>query len=804
MKQLIVIAFLLIPLFTIAQNTATVSGRLIDKETSEPIPFASVAIKTEKDSVLVTGALTNDNGQFTIEGLKVGNYSVNFSFIGYTSSSIELIVNGKNNFFDLGKITLEPSLTNLESVTVAGEREAVAGDLSKKVFTLDDNLTQVGGSVLDAMKNLPGVTIDQEGKILLRGSDKVAVLIDGKQTGLTGYGNQKGLATIPMSNIERIEIINNPSAKYDATGMAGILNIIYKKESEKGWNGDIGLALGIGALGKRRADLPTDWPSFDNNKKITPSLSLNRRSDKSNFYFQSEVLSQKKLPNNEFTTRYYDNGDVIASQVPENRKQTQYVLKTGIDLFLDESNTLSISTIFDREHHTDTAQVPYIDQQIERRQRYWSWREEEITGHFNVSADFKHKFSEPGRELKASIQYTRGWEDEEYFLNDSSDIRISTDRTHLIAIEHTIPVTLDYVKPLRQGRFETGGKLQIRRLPITYDVSRGNQSVIYEGLGDKSDWGENLYAGYFNYVYEQRKFDIEAGLRAEYVDVFYDLDPANIYYDQNDAYNYFEFYPNVRFSLRLNENNILSVFYNRRVDRPGEPELRVFAKYDDPELLKVGNPYLRPQFTQTVETAFNHDWSSGSIFMSVYYRQITDPFMRVYSVDNSDPNYNIVNKIYQNVGSGSNLGIELLLSQSLTDWWKASGSFNWYVNTVDAYSGTILFPYERPFTIDNTKDNTWDTKINNQFTVSKNTELQLSYLYFAPKNIPQGRQFERSSMDIGAKRVVFAGKGEITLSFSDVFNRFGLKQEFRENTFRALYENYYETQVLRVGFKYKF
>ena len=315
------------------------------------------------------------------------------------------------------------------------------------------------------------------------------------------------------------------------------------------------------------------------------------------------MLSQKKLPNNEFTTRYYDNGDVIASQVPENRKQTQYVLKTGIDLFLDESNTLSISTIFDREHHTDTAQVPYIDQQIERRQRYWSWREEEITGHFNVSADFKHKFSEPGRELKASIQYTRGWEDEEHFLNDSSDIRISTDRTHLIAIEHTIPVTLDYVKPLRQGRFETGGKLQIRRLPITYDVSRGNQSVIYEGLGDKSDWGENLYAGYFNYVYEQKKFDIEAGLRAEYVDVFYDLDPANIYYDQNDAYNYFEFYPNVRFSLRLNENNILSVFYNRRVDRPGEPELRVFAKYDDPELLKVGNPYLRPQFTQTVETA---------------------------------------------------------------------------------------------------------------------------------------------------------------------------------------------------------
>ncbi len=133
-------------------------------------------------------------------------------------------------------------------------------------------------------------------------------------------------------------------------------------------------------------------------------------------------------------------------------------------------------------------------------------------------------------------------------------------------------------------------------------------SVIYPGLGVWSEWGENIYASYFNYIYEKKKFDVEAGIRAEQTNVFYDLDPDNIYYQKNDAYDYFRFYPNIRFTWKIDEHNNLSAFYNRRVDRPGEPELRVFPKYDDPELLKVGNPYLRPQFTQTLELAYKYHW----------------------------------------------------------------------------------------------------------------------------------------------------------------------------------------------------
>jgi outer membrane receptor protein involved in Fe transport len=475
--------------------------------------------------------------------------------------------------------------------------------------------------------------------------------------------------------------------------MAGIINIIYKKESKSGLNGDVGLALGIGVLSRRKNDLPTELGSYALNHKIIPGLNLNYNTGKLNFFFQSEILNQRRLPNNEFTTRNFSNGDITISQVPENRKQTQYIVKGGVDLNLDDNNAISFSMIYDYESHHDTAQVPYINllNSPENRYRYWTWLEYEITGFMNYSLAYKHKFVEPGHNLNASVQYTRGWEDETYNLNDSSAVRISNDYTHILAIEHTANLVVDYVKPLKRGRLEAGTKLQGRRIPVTYTVKNGEQSIIYAGLGDRSDWGEDIYAGYLNWVLESRKIDIEAGLRAEQTKVYYDLSPSNIYYPRNDSYRYFNLYPNTRLTFKINQNNSLSAYFNKRVDRPGEPELRVFPKYDDPELLKVGNPYLRPQFTNTFELAYKLRWNSGSISLAGYHRSIKDPFTRIYSIDSTNTTYHIVNKIYSNVGSAVNSGLELILNQSLTKFWKLTGSINWYKNTIRAYSGILLF-----------------------------------------------------------------------------------------------------------------
>jgi outer membrane receptor protein involved in Fe transport len=803
-KYLLLLKCLVLAASLSAQDLASVTGRILDGSTGEALPYASVTVNTGPDNILVGGTISEDDGRFTISGLEEGNYLLMISFVGYRVMEIPLLIGELNRIFDLGRLELQVESEVLDEVTITARESIVSANLDRQTFRMDENVAQAGGSVLDALKGLPGITVDPEGKVILRGSDKVAVLIDEKQSSLTGFGNQKGLDNIPISNIESIEIIHNPSARYDASGMAGIININYRKEEETGLHGDLGFAYGIGSLTPRKEDLPTELGSYTWNPKYIPSANLNYRLPSVNLFFLSEFLLQDNLPNNEFTTRNYDDGRRTASQVAENRKQYRYILNGGMDWFINPGNQLTFSAIYDFESHIDTSQIPYINMDTRERYRYWNWSESEVTGYMNFNFDFLHRFTEPGHELKARISYTKGWEDETYNLNDSSVFRQASEQTHIIATEHTSNLSADYVKPLSSGRFEAGSKIQLRRIPVTYTVERGAISVIYQGLGEWSDWGEDIYAGYLNYVLEKPSYNVEAGLRAEQTFVFYDIAAENTYYDENDSYNYFELFPSIRLSYKMNDKNRISIFYNRRVDRPGEPELRIFPKYDDPELLKVGNPYLRPQFTQTFEIAYRNKWESGSIFLSAYYRLIDDPFTRVYGIDTSNADYSIVNKIYQNVGSGNNTGIELIFSQDLLEFWETGFSFNIYRNEINPYTGTLLFPYERPFSIKQTTDNTWDLKFNNQFRLPAGIQLQLNYVYYAPKNIAQGKQMERSSLDLGAKKAVFKGKGEINFSFSDVFNNFGIRQKIEGDGFTALYENYYETQIIRLGFRYKF
>ncbi len=786
-----------------SQPNATISGQVIDKETKEAIPFATIAILLNQN--IINGTLSKEDGFFALNGIETGNYNIQVSFLGYNTFQSDILIGTLNRFYDIGKVELQVSPTQLGEVTINEEISEIAGGLDKKSYSMNNNIAQSGGSVMDAMKAMPGVSFDQEGKVILRGSDKVIVLIDGKQSSLTGYGNQKGLDNIPAANIDRIEIINNPSAKYDATGMAGIINIIYKKEKQSGFHGSVGFAYGLGALTKPKDDLPSELGSFSPTPKYIPGLDLNYKTEKLNAFFQTEILHQKKLPNNEFTTRYYDDGRIIASQVPENRKQTHYIVKGGIDYEFNDQNILSLSGIYDWESHVDSAQVPYIDLHTNKRNRYITWNEEEITGYMNYLLHYTHKFKQAGHEIQTHFQYSKGWEDETYYINDSSSVRPNgRDVTSVLGTEHTSSMNIDYTKPLAAGRIESGAKIQIRNLPVEYEQERGESSILYPGLGSWTKWGESIYAGYINGVHEKMKYSVEAGLRVEYTSAYYNMDEQNIYYTQNDKYDYFKLFPNIRLSYKLNEQNRISVFYNQRIDRPGEPELRMYAKSDDHELVKVGNPYLRPQYTQSAEIGYKTNWENGSLFLAGYYRFITDPYMRVYTQDTSRAEYDVILKSYANTGESSNLGFELVFSQKVADFYELSGNINVYQNKIEAYTGTLLFPYEHTFDVKETKDNTWDFKIINTFNLPKELQFQLTALYFAPKNIPQGNQMSRSSVDIGIKKKLWQGKGELSFAFTDIFNQFGLQQEIVGDGFTADYENYYETQILRIGLKYKF
>jgi outer membrane receptor protein involved in Fe transport len=804
MKYVVTLIFTIIINLSFAQTDVVLTGQILEQTTEEPVPFSNITL-VSKENKIITGTISDDFGLFLIKGIEEGHYILKISNLGYEAYQKNILIGELNQNYDLGKINLIPTLTNLDEVTIKAQRQEVAKNLDKKIFSLNNNIAQSGGSIMDAMKAMPSVSFDQDGKVILRGSDKVVVLIDGKQSSLTGFGNQKGLDNIPAANIEKIEIINNPSSKYDANGMAGIINIIYKKNRKEGLNGSIGFDFGLGALSKRKPDLPTDLGSFSPTPKYIPSLDLGYKKNKLEAIFQSEILIQEKLPNNEFTTRFYDNGDIIASQVPENRKQTHYIFKAGLNYDINDKNSISFSGIYDWESHVDTSQVAYINQLTNKRNRYITWNEEEITGFINFLLNYKYKFNQTGHYIETSAQYSRAWEDETYFINDSSYVRPNgRDITSVLGVEHTTSAKVDYVKPLASGRIESGIKLQARNLPVEYEQIRGDNSALYPGLGTFSKWEENIYAGYIDLVHEKETYSIEGGLRAEYTDVKYGIDPTNIYYNQNDAYNYFKLFPNVRVSYKFNDKNSISVFYNQRVDRPGEPELRIYPKSDDQELVKVGNPYLRPQFTNTGEIGYKTKWSSGSIYAAGYYRNIEDPYRRVYTKDETNTQFDIILKSYANTGKATNTGFELVFNQDLYEFWKVSGNFNTYQNKIFNYTGTLLFPYEHTFTINESSDVVYESKIINTFTLPKDFRLQLTALYISPKNIPQGKEYERSSVDFGLSKKFWDKKAEFRLAFSDIFNRYGIKQKNIGNGFTTIYENYYETQVIRAGIKYKF
>lgn len=795
---------LLTTIFSKAQVDVTIRGQIFDLESNSILQYSNIALLSN-DDVMITGTISDESGIFILKGVSQGLYTIKISNLGYAEYSKSILIGELNTNYDLGKIKLTPSNTNLDEIVIKAQREEVSKKLDKKVFSLENNIAQSGGSVMDAMKAMPSVSFDQDGKVVLRGSDKVVVLLDGKQSSLTGFGNQKGLDNIPAANIERIEIINNPSAKYDANGMAGIINIIYKKERKEGVNGSVGFNFGLGTLSKRKPDLPTDLGSFSPTPKYIPSLDLNYKKEKFETFFQSEILFQEKLPNNEFTTRFYDDGNIIASQVPENRKQTHYIFKGGINYDFDNKNSISFSGIYDWESHVDSAQVAYFNLLANERNRYITWNEEEITGFINFMLNYKHKFNQTGHVIETSMQYSKAWEDETYFINDSSFVRTNgRDITTVLGTEHTTSIKVDYVKPLAYGRIESGLKFQVRNLPVDYEQIRGDNSVLYSGLGNFSKWEEDIFAAYTNLIHETKNYSIEGGIRTEYTSVKYSIDPSNTYYNQNDAYNYFRIFPNIRFSFKLTNKNALSIFYNERIDRPGEPELRIYPKSDDQELVKVGNPYLRPQFTKSGEIGYKTKWPTGSIYFAAYHRIIKDPFRRVYSQDNTNSQFNIVLKSYANTGKATNSGLEIIFNQNIGEYWKLSGNLNTYNNKIFDYSGTLLFPNEHVFTINQSVDTVFEGKIINTFNLPKAYRLQITMLYISPKNIPQGKEFERSSVDFGINKKLWTNKTELNLAVTDIFNRYGIKQENDANGFNTLYENYYETQTIRLGIKYKF
>ncbi len=572
---------------------------------------------------------------------------------------------------------------------------------------------------------------------------------------------------------------------------------------QTGLHGDAGLFFGLGALGKRRADLPGPLGSYGPNPKFVPSLNLHYKTSRTAVALQTEMIRQKGIPDNEFVDLYLGDAAYI-SQVPDNRIRTHYAVKGSVRRALNDRNMLAVSGIYRLEDRTDTAQAGFFDRSTMRPVRYRTWKEREKLVLADVSVAFKHRFAEAGHELNAAFDCLYGNNDNAFGLHELSSVFIGRHAVHLTTRERMAKITADYAEPLRDGYIKARIEGRTLRSLSDYDSGGDDNSIVYPGIGDRSERGEDLVSLSAEWALDRRKFETKIALRAEYVDAFYDLSADNVYYPADDRYRRLDLFPDVRLTRKIGKHNRLSLSYDRDVDRPVAIALRIYPDYTNPGMIKAGNPYLRPQYTQHVALTHKYGWKSGSASISGYYKTVKAPYSRIFVSDTESGSRNLIDRVFANIGKIDNIGGELTAEQRLGKYWKLSGYVNIYRNSIAAYTGTLYFPYEQQFTVAKSTSRAWSAKVDNRVNIGKNGRLQLSGVYFAPRNIPSGRRFGFGGIDFAFVQSFLHGKFELTVSMSDVLNTMGIREELQNTGFRAIYENYYETQVVGLGAKCRF
>ena len=784
-----------------AQSPAvTLSGIVKGKADKAALPFVNIVLKTGSDSAFITGTVSNEKGRFTLSNIKSGNYILQISYTGFTQKSQPVLVGSLSAFLDLGTIELLQDAKQLQEVVVSSKPGDVSNKMDKKTFSVAANISQNGGSVLQVLKNLPGVTTSQDGKVELRGSDKVALLIDGKQTALTGFGNQTGLDNIPASAIESIEIINNPSAKYDANGNAGIINIIYKKNKQQGFNGKVGFITGVGALWQKKENLPGIRPQYQATPKINPSLSLNYRKNKVNAFLQADWLYTETLNKNEFVTRTFDNGTIINHQTKRNRNTHFVTTKTGIDWSINNQDMLTVSGLFGIEKIIDRGDQPFFNEDFNKRERLWQFVEDELKTTAVASLAYQHKFKQAGHLLNLGFNYTFHREDEKYNFVNTLPTYVGLDSFKLLSDEHVADFNFDYVKPLKYGRIEAGLKFRYRDIPTNMQFKPGYNSPLDTNAGGAATYTEIIPALYGNYVYESKKIEAEMGLRVEYVDLQYKVNANHNTY-KSDGYNYTQPFPNVRLAYKINGQNKISLFYNRRVDRPNEVDIRIFPKYDDAEIIKVGNPALRPQFTNAVELGYKTNLKNGYFYSAFYHRSTQGTITRIAT---QVPPGTLIYTVFQNAGHSSNIGVEMVLQHDFSKAFVFNTNVNIYRNIINAFTVQNKYPVVSTYSAGKEKFTSGNIKLNGIFHLPAKTDLQITSIYLAPDIIPQGKIKTRFSVDMGIKKQIQKSNGELFFNASDIFNTLKIKKEINGNGFTLISTDYYETQVFRLGYSYKF
>ncbi|MEK6480234.1 TonB-dependent receptor [Catalinimonas sp. 4WD22] len=740
------------PLWAQDQGTKiAIRGKVVDADTQEALPYATVSLFHLQDSSLISGGITDQNGAFSLEA-SAGDYYATVNFMGYAAKRLnDLTLKAGQGPMNLGEIPIEAQSTDLEEVIVEGEKDLVELALDKKVFNVSQDPINAGRTAADILGNLPSITVDGEGNVSLRGSNNVQILIDGKPSGLLSFDGAEGLRQLQGGLVDNVEIITNPSARYQAEGMAGIINIVLKKEQSEGINGSFDFTVGQ----------PDNYGA---------AINLNYRRENLNFFINYGLIYRNiENPYNSLYQEVYTVDTTFITR--QNNISRQTVLNNniqfGADYFFNENNILTTSFTYRHAKGTRNTEIEYMDyfftnenlQSITRRYQ----DEDEIEPNLEYSLNYKRNFGKEDHELTAILTYIDNWEDSDQLYTQKSFLSDNTpsgepdefQQSINYETEKQLLLQADYVYPFGvEGKLETGIRNTLRDITNDYLVTelRDNEWIPLEGLDNDFYYDENIYAAYMIVGNKTNKIGYQLGLRGEYTDLATEL----LQTDEVNKRDYFNLFPSAHFTYDLPNEHALQLSYSRRLHRPTYNDLTPFVTFFDNRNFFSGNPDLNPEYTHSIEAGHIKYFETASISSAIYYRHTDDKILRIREVDEEG---NSTTRPFNLVMEDA-YGAEFITSYQPIGWWKMDLNLNFYRSIID---GTNL---DQSFESDTY---TWFGRLNSRFTLWGNTDLQLRASYEAPQQTPQGRQLAIAFLDLAITRDVFNNNGTLTLNVVDVF-----------------------------------
>lgn len=785
MKNLItlfILTFVLSTNLAQAQNEVEITGTVIDKDVNAPLEYATIAFFSKKENKIITGGITDSKGNFKIN-VPTGTYDITIEYISYKTKTIpNRTLSSKT---DLGVLGIAIDVESLDTIEVIAERTTVEIKLDKKIYNVGKDLSVRGGTVSDVLDNVPSVSVDVEGNVALRGNDNVRILINGKPSGLVGLNSTDALRQLPAESIERVEVITSPSARYDAEGTAGILNIILRRSKLQGLNGAITLNAG-----------------YPNTAGI--SGNINYRTGDFNF-FNTTGYSYRESPGVSKTNTEYFNGDDPSTFLNEvrdiERQRKGLTTNTGVEWYINDTASLTTSIVYrDSDNTSETTntikEIDVNNTLLNESVRFDPEQEDDKTIQYSLNFD-KQFNGNSEHKLTFDFQYETSKENEKSLISQDGD---ASERVQTNEKQEEVLLQSDYVQPIgEKSQFEFGYRGKFTTLDTDYSLEFNDNGNFVQD----NDVSNNLiYKEYVNAVYSQfgskikNKLSYLLGLRLESTRISINqLTTSDL-----QKKNYVGLFPTINLGYEINEKQSLTLGYNRRVRRPRSRFINPFPSRSSATNLFQGNPDINPSYSNKVDLGYLNRIGKITLNSSIYFEHATDIFTFITedtgeTVIVGGTEVPVIRRSPINLATNDRYGFEFTLTYRPTQKWNLNGNFNLFQSKTEGVYNGVDYGAENL---------SWFVRLNNKYTLPGKIDWQTRLFYMGPREDAQNKSKGVFSTDFAFSKDLFDDQASIAFNVSDLFNTRKRQTVSTTSSFISDSEFQWRQRSFNLSFTYRF